>query len=154
MSSFLRTVRKIRDVDCMLTVCWLYVDCMLTVRRYGRSSDLSGDVVRFIRFGSDYLVWLCWFRFQFGWFRPSSGKLKDVHSRIKIFAIISGSGPSLNMNTAMGDGANRYRSICPSRFLCVLLPVLRRASCEWLCLTEALRRFPQATRPNLCKGGG
>ena len=79
---------------------------MLTVRRYGRSSDLSGDVVRFIRFGSDYPVWLCWFRFQFGWFRPSSGKLKDVHSRIKIFAIISGSGPSLNMNTAMGDGAN------------------------------------------------
>ena len=67
---------------------------------------MSGDVVRFIRFGSGYLVWLCWFRFQFGWFRPSSGKLKDVHSRIEIFAITSGSGPSLNMNTAMGDGAN------------------------------------------------
>ena len=56
---------------------------MLTVRWYGRSSDLSGDVVRFIRFGSD-LVWLCWYRVQFCWFRPSSGKVKDVHSRIYI----------------------------------------------------------------------
>ena len=27
----LKLFAKLRDVDCMLTVCWLYVDCMLTV---------------------------------------------------------------------------------------------------------------------------
>ena len=60
---------------------------------------------------------------------------------------VFGSEPLLILNTAMEDGANRYRSVCPPRSACVLLPVLRRASCEWLCVTEALRRLPKATSP-------